>query len=179
LGWSEADAIASILIGLILGGVAAFMSIETKALLIGEAASPAVVGKIRRFIEAEMGSGPVVAINELRTMHLGPEDVLVAASLDFRDGETAKGVEAAVGRIDAAIKKRFPEVRYLFLDVQSGARAAPATLLGSTEPVASRPVEEATQARPLASLAQLAKGAPDVPRKTYPPSKRAKSKKRR
>lgn len=182
LGWQEADAIASIAIGLILGGVAAFMAIETKALLIGEAAAPEVIAAIRGLVEAEIGtSGPVTAINELRTMHLGPEDVLVAASLDFRDGETARAVEATVARLETRIKARFPFVRHLFLEVQP---ADPAGLLAPG--LAREPHEAAAAAAPLALVAGAAqvaaapRGAPDLPRKSYPPPKAGrKAKKKR
>ena len=59
-GWPLGDAVASIVIGIILGLVAAFMAIETKALLIGEAAAPEVVATIDAMIRAEMGEeGPI------------------------------------------------------------------------------------------------------------------------
>jgi cation diffusion facilitator family transporter len=119
LGWTTADAIASIIIGLILGGVAAFMSIETKSLLIGEAASPTTVAGIRQIIGGEMkATGPVDGLNELRTMQLGPHEILVAASLDFKEHQTAKDVEATIGRLDAAIKAKYPDVTHLYLEVQ-------------------------------------------------------------
>ncbi len=119
LDWPAGDAVASIVIGLILAGVAAFMAIETKALLIGEAVAPEMQLKIREIIGAEMGQeGTILAINELRTMHLGPDNVLVAASVDFRDEVLASAVEATIGRLDGAIKKRFPTVSHLFLEVQ-------------------------------------------------------------
>lgn len=122
LGIIEADGIASIIIGLLLASVAAFMSIEIKALIIGEAASAAVTAGLKHLVLTETGPGrPIRAINEIRTMHLGPEDVLVAASVDFQDGETAKSVEATTGRLDRAIRAKFPSVRHLFLEVQSEA----------------------------------------------------------
>lgn len=120
LGLEWGDGVASIVVGLILAAVAAFMSIEIQALLIGEAASPAVVSGIRNLIAEETGAGkPIHAINELRTMHLGPADVLVAASCDFHDGETARSVEATVIRLERTIKTSFPEVRQLYFEVQS------------------------------------------------------------
>lgn len=120
LGLPWADGVASIVVGLILAAVAAFMSIEIQGLLIGEAASPDVVSGIRELIAGETGPGkPILALNELRTMHLGPADVLVAASCDFQDGETAKSVEATTTRIERAVKARYPEVRQLYFEVQS------------------------------------------------------------
>jgi cation diffusion facilitator family transporter len=120
LGWGQADAIASILIGLLLASVAAFMSIEIKGLLVGESANPKVLAGIGRILKREVGpKGPLIAINELRTMHLGPEDVLVAASVDAIDGIPAEEVEALTSQLEAAIKEKYPEVRRLFIETQS------------------------------------------------------------
>ena len=94
LGWEQADAVASILIGLLLAAVAAFMSIEIKSLLVGEAVSPKVLAGIEAILQSEVGPrGPLIAINEIRTMHLGPDDVLVAASVDAMDAIPAAEVE--------------------------------------------------------------------------------------
>ncbi len=119
-----ADGLASIVIGLILAAVAAFLAIEIKSLLIGEAASVETQADIRRLIDAESRhGGPVRAINEIRTMQLGPNDVIVAASIDMEDGALASDVEAANHRLEAAIKALHPEVRYLFIEVQSASGA--------------------------------------------------------
>lgn len=119
-GLDKADGVASILIGLVLAGVAAFMSIEIKSLIVGEAASRVVQAGIREIVASEIGADrPIRKINDLRTMHLGPHDVLVTASVDFQDGISARTVEDATGRLQAAIKSRFPEVRHLFIEVQS------------------------------------------------------------
>lgn len=162
---AEADGIASIAIGLILGLVAAFMSIEIRSLIVGEAASPSVRSGLRQMIRAEVGEGkPIRTVNEIRTMHLGPDDVLVAASVDFQDGETAKSVEAATARLEAAIRGRYPEVKRLFIEVQSEAEhrrlarighglqaheshaeapvAAAASKGSATEPAAKQPAAE-------------------------------------
>ena len=110
----EGDGVASIVIGLILAAVAAFMSIETKGLLIGEAASGAVQAGLHEIVSAEVApKGPITRINAIKTMHLGPEDVLVTASVDFEDRETARTVEATNARIEQAIKARYPEIRQI------------------------------------------------------------------
>lgn len=121
-GFAAADGFASIAIGLLLGAVAAFMSIEIRSLIVGEAAAPEVVSGIRDLLGAECGpQRTILAINEVRTMHLGPEDILVAASADFGDDETASSIEAATARVEQAVKAKFPAVRRFFLEVQSGA----------------------------------------------------------
>jgi dihydroneopterin aldolase len=52
-------------------------------------------------------------------MHLGPQDVVVTASVDFEDWVSARTVEDVTGRLQAAIKARYPEVQHLFIEVQS------------------------------------------------------------
>lgn len=179
LGWVEGDAIASIVIGLILGGVAAFMSLETKSLLIGEAAAPETVDAIRGFIQREMGrDGPITAINELRTIHLGPEHVLVAASLDFRDGETAKGIKATVGRLESLIKKQFPAVRYLFLEVQGVSDTGGGVTGGQGARMTVAPPAAAPDGVPAVATPSSGRAAVEIPKRNYPPPKRGKGKKR-
>ncbi len=120
LGWEQADAVASILIGMLLATVAAFMSVEIKGLIIGEAVNPKVLAGIERVLKKEVGAhGPLIAINEIRTMHLGPEDVLVAASVDAIDGIPAEEVERVTSELERAIKVKYPEVRQLFIETQS------------------------------------------------------------
>jgi cation diffusion facilitator family transporter len=116
LGWLWADAVASIAIGCVLAGVAAFMSRETKSLLIGEAAGDEVVAGVRQLIEAEAAaSGAIKRIHTIRTMHLGPEEVLLTVRMDFEDSVSAAQVEGIVGTLERAIRARYPEIRRLFL----------------------------------------------------------------
>jgi cation diffusion facilitator family transporter len=146
LGWGKADALASIAIGLLLAAVAAFMSIEIKSLLVGEAANPKVIAGIEAILAGEVGpGGPLVAINEIRSMHLGPEDVLVAVSVDAVDGLPAEEVEALTSRLERTIKARFPEVRRLFIETQSraGHQAAAASAAAG---IASAPDKAAADA---------------------------------
>lgn len=120
MGYPEADGIASIIIGIILALVALFMAIEIKALIIGEAADIETQRGLMKIIKSEQGEGkPILAINEVRTMHLGPRDILVAASVDFGDGLSAADVEATTARLETTIKEQFPKVRRLFLEAQS------------------------------------------------------------
>jgi cation diffusion facilitator family transporter len=139
-GYPQADGIASILIGLVLGGVAAFMSSEIRSLIVGESASRAVQAGLSEIIAGETGPGkPISRINDIRTMHLGPRDVLVAASVDFHDGVSAKTVEDVTAQLQRAIRTRFPEVQHLFIEVQSEQAYAqnatrPDQVVGSTHP---------------------------------------------
>jgi cation diffusion facilitator family transporter len=109
------DGVASLLIGFILAGTAAFLAFECQSLLTGEGVSPQVQASIHAIAAAE----PAVARpNEILTMHFGPEDVLVALSLDFQNSGTAADVEQAVTRIERRIKAAHPEVKRVFVEAQ-------------------------------------------------------------
>ena len=110
------DGVASIAIGGILALAAIVLAWETKALLIGEAADPDVIAGVRALAQAEED---VLRVNEVLTNHFGPEEALVNLSLDFRDGVTSQQVEAAISRMERAIKDRFPEVGRVFIEIQS------------------------------------------------------------
>ena len=75
---------------------------------------------LREIVQSKIGpAGPLLAINEIRTMHLGPEDVLVVASVDAADGVPAEELEALTAQFERAITEKFPEVRRLYIETQS------------------------------------------------------------
>jgi len=113
------DGVASVLIGVILAGIAALLAFETKGLLIGEAASAEVIAAVRRIVGAEHG---VERINEVLTMHMGPQDVLLNLSVDFHPTLSSNDVESAISRLEARIKKTVPQIKRVFIEAQ--ARAA-------------------------------------------------------
>lgn len=113
----ELDGVASVCIGLILAGAATLLAYETKALLIGEAADPAVVDTIHAIAGQHEA---VTAANEVLTMHLGPHDILVNVSLDFRDGLSAGAVEDAITAMERAVKAAHPDVKRIFIEAQRG-----------------------------------------------------------
>ena len=110
------DGVASIGIGLVLAATATFLAYETKALLIGEAADPAIDAGIRDLVAGEK---PVRNLNELRTMHMGPDDVLTALSIDFYDHYKAGTVERTIYKLEKAIKSAYPQIRRLYIEVQA------------------------------------------------------------
>ncbi len=116
LGLEWADGAASVVIGIILALTAWILAQETKGLLIGEAASPELARGVRRIIGRH---GEVRHINELKSMHLGPDDILMVVSIDFHDNMTSVTVEGTVTGIEKAIKKEHPQITRLFLEVQS------------------------------------------------------------
>lgn len=110
------DAVASIAIGVILAVTAALLAFESKGLLIGEGADREVVKGIRRIIEQERG---VLDINEILTMHMGPEEILLNLSVDFTDDLDAVAVEAVISRFELSIKQAYPQVNRVFIEAQS------------------------------------------------------------
>jgi len=110
------DGVASLLIGFLLAGAAIILAIETKGLLIGEAADPEVQKGISAIIRTDDG---IKEINEILTMHMGPEDIFCALSVDFRDDETSRDVEEAISDLEEKIKAQFPQVKRVFIEAQS------------------------------------------------------------
>ena len=92
------------------------LALETKGLLIGEAAAPEIVSEIRKIVTAQES---IVALNEIRTLHRGPNDVLLAISVDYRDTVLAGEVERTNTELELSIKEQFPVVKRLFIEVQS------------------------------------------------------------
>ena len=110
------DGLATLLIGVILALVAVFLAYETKGLLIGEAASPETVKGLRKIVRATDG---VLKLYEMRTVHFGPNDILVAISVDFEDRLDSRAVEKAVTRMEAEILEAYPRVERVFIEAQA------------------------------------------------------------
>ena len=110
------DGMASVGIGVVLGATAIWLAIETKSLLIGERARPEVIAGIREMASQLDG---VEAVNEVLTMHVGPEYVLVNISVDFEDSLTIEGLETAIEGLDRRIRERYPEVKKMFVEAES------------------------------------------------------------
>jgi divalent metal cation (Fe/Co/Zn/Cd) transporter len=116
LGMPVLDGVASLIIGGILAVTSGFLAYECQSLLTGEGVSPEVRRSIQQIASSEPG---VMRPNEVLTMHFGPQDVLVALSLDFQDRQTAGEVETAVTNIERRIKAAHSEVTRVFVEAQS------------------------------------------------------------
>ena len=112
LGIPALDGIASIVIGSVLIVASLLLARETMSLIVGEAASPALLNDVERLIRAAPG---VTGVRDISSAHLGPHDVLVTAAVDFEDAVPAGEVERIVARIVAAVRAAQPDVRQLFL----------------------------------------------------------------
>lgn len=111
-----ADAAASLVIGAILAITAALLAWETKGLLTGEAASAGTLDQVRKLV---LDDPCVTRINELKSMHFGPNDILVTLSLDMRDEIGLAEVERSVRQLENDIKAAVPAVTRLFIEIQS------------------------------------------------------------
>ena len=110
------DGIASIIIGLILAGTAVWLAYETKGLLIGERANISVIDGIRKLANS---IDQIDHINEVLTMHMGPDFILVNISVDFVDPISGDEIEKIVARLDKDIKAEFPNVKRIFVEAEA------------------------------------------------------------
>jgi len=112
------DGMASIGIGSVLAATSVFLARESKGLLIGEGARGRTQRSIREI--AAQCSG-VEKVNDLVTVHLAPDQVVAALSLEFRDPLTTPEIEKAVVNIEQRIREKHPEVTSVFIKPQSSA----------------------------------------------------------
>lgn len=109
------DGVGSLAIALLLALVAGFLAAETKSLLIGEATDAQTLRDIKQIITVHPA---VTRLNRLWSTHLGPGEVLIAASIDFEDSLRGDQIEAATAELEREIKRRHPEVRHFFVEVK-------------------------------------------------------------
>ena len=107
------DAAGTAMIGLLLVSIAVILAIETKSLLIGEAAAPQHIAAIER---ALADSDAVARIIHMRTLHLGPEELLVAAKIAVRHDDTAGHVARSIDDAEARIRAAVPIARVIYLE---------------------------------------------------------------
>jgi len=117
------DGGASIAIGVLLLVVAVKLGLDSKELLIGRAADPEVQRLIRAQIESQPG---VDALLELRTMHIGPDALIVAARVALNDDLRADQAEDLADEVDRALSEKLPVQPHVFIDpTQTGHAVAP------------------------------------------------------
>ena len=111
-GNARFDAMGSIGIGLLLGVIAVVLAIEMKSLLIGEGVAPAVEARIRGAI---LDGPEVKRIIHLRTLHLGPDDVLLATKIEFAC-DTIPALAHAIDAVEARVRTSTPTTRLIFIE---------------------------------------------------------------
>ena len=114
------DGLGSIVIGLILAAVAVILARECKKLLIGEEARPALQERLRATAQHHSG---VCVVNDVITVHLGPQDVIAMMNLDFQDDLPLSEVERIIEDIEGLVKVEFGEIRWLYVRPQSNEAA--------------------------------------------------------
>jgi cation diffusion facilitator family transporter len=107
------DAAGSIAIGVLLGAIATVLVVEMKSLLIGEAATPLNVGELRQAILAE---GEVKRIIHMRTLHIGPDELLVAAKLEFDSTLSLRELSRVIDDVEERIRERVPIAKIVYLE---------------------------------------------------------------
>lgn len=107
------DAIGTVAIGVLLIAVAVILGIETKSLLVGEGANPADATAISAAI---MAGGETDRIIHMKTLYLGPDELLVAAKLSFPSGKRLGDVAASINVIEMRIRTAVPVARVIYLE---------------------------------------------------------------
>ena len=109
------DGIATLCIGVILALTAVWMAVRTKSLLIGESADPELIADVRgRAAEVDA----IVAVNEVLTLHMGPDFILLNVSVDFKDDVPAGDVENAIERLTREIRGAHADVKRVFIEAE-------------------------------------------------------------
>ena len=107
------DGLGSVAVGALLVVIAGFLAVEMNSLLIGEAATPADVEKIRGALEA---GDDVERVIHLRTLHLGPDEILVAAKIAVAHDESAATVARAIDAAEHRVRTAVPLARLIYLE---------------------------------------------------------------
>ncbi|MFC4586483.1 cation diffusion facilitator family transporter [Sphaerisporangium corydalis] len=107
------DGVGTLMIGILLAIIAVILAVETKSLLIGESATPEIEEKICAALE---GSPEVTKVIHLRTLHLGPEELLVAAKIAVEHDDTAADVAKGIDEAERRIREAVPIARVIYLE---------------------------------------------------------------
>ena len=108
----ELDGYASIAIGLVLATVAGLLARESKGLLIGERADPAVIAEVYKLVD---GHPAIQWVNHVRTIHTAPESVFVAISADFHDEVTMGEGEQLIEEIETKLRAALPMLSSIYI----------------------------------------------------------------
>ena len=126
------DAVGSVSIGLLLLVIAIILAVEMKGLLIGESAAPEMQAKIRTAME---GDDSVQRVIHMRTQHIGPDELLVGAKLEFDAHLGFAEVATAVNRIEKSVRDVCPQARMIYLEPDIARPAGEPAEGAATSPV--------------------------------------------
>jgi len=112
------DALASISIGVVLIVTAWCLAIESKGLLIGESAEPEVEAGIRAIFQADQR---ILQVNEVATLHMGPDFIVVTLSVDFAPGIDSDRLESSVTELTQRVRAIDARIQRVFIEAEGGA----------------------------------------------------------
>ncbi len=121
------DALASVGIGLLLMAFALALAWESRSLIVGEGVTSGERRRLYRRIESVDG---VESVLDLRTMHMGPEAVLVACDLSFEPALETAEIEATIDAVEAAIREQLPEADRIYVEAERDERGTTGALDG-------------------------------------------------
>ncbi|MFT7473762.1 MAG: cation diffusion facilitator family transporter [Verrucomicrobiales bacterium] len=107
------DGIATFIIGVILAAIAVMLAVEMKSLLIGESADPYTTKKITEALGKESS---IVRVIELKTQHLGPEDLLIVARVKFDEKLGGDELASAIDGVHARLKQAIPMADFVYIE---------------------------------------------------------------
>ncbi|NUT41968.1 MAG: cation diffusion facilitator family transporter [Thermoactinospora sp.] len=116
------DAVGTLMIGVLLAIIAIILAFETKSLLIGEGADPSTEDQIRIALE---NAPEVDRIIHMKTLHLGPEELLVAAKIAVQHDDTAAEVARGIDEAEQRIRAAVPIARVIYLEPDLDRSAKP------------------------------------------------------
>ena len=116
LGWRYGDGVASVLIGFLLGAVAVFLISQNRDLIIGESVDDEIS---RAITEIAARDGRFTHVRSARTIHFGPDAVLVTLEAEFDPERKARELIDTVDAIQREIRERYPSVRFIFVDPET------------------------------------------------------------
>jgi divalent metal cation (Fe/Co/Zn/Cd) transporter len=107
------DGIATLAIGALLGTVAVLLAVETKSLIIGESAVPEQLAAIETALLSAPGVDRVI---HLRTMHLGPDELLLAAKIAIGADDDGAEIAAMIDNAEARVRAAVPTAKVIYLE---------------------------------------------------------------
>jgi cation diffusion facilitator family transporter len=116
------DALGAMAVGTLLVVIAIFLAIEMTAMLVGESALPEEVAAIREALESTEGVERVI---HLRTLHVGPDELLVAAKIAIAHNDTGAEIAADIDEAEKALRAAVPTAKYVFLEPDLDRSARP------------------------------------------------------
>ena len=116
LGNVYLDGVASIVIGIILCGVALLLASESKGLLIGEGANAETVASIKKITNDDSAVEKVIKV---LTLHFGPQEILLNLEINFVDDLETEELAIAIERLENAINSQHSEIKNIFIEAKS------------------------------------------------------------